>query len=422
MGALSALEYAAMKILRFQGVRYRRPDAGELAAPPFDQIDNTLRQRLHGQSEVHFSQLTRPDPQAGDQHQHAHELHESWLEDGVAALDGEPSLYPYRIEATDGSVRRGLFALVGVGPSSEGDLRPHEHTVAKPLADRLALLEATRVDLEPVMLMAEDPDGDYEAMLAEDCHGEELVRAIDPLHGDTHVLLHPPSGERAQAYQDLLASRQAVIADGHHRTKVAQMFSQKHEPAEGTAACAKLAVLLSLASEDVVIDPIHRALMRDDVDLEAMIRRAKERSSFAGEGGKAFAEAVAAAPTPSVGVWISGSAPEIWTLDADDVPEDTPGRKAELPAILLQYQLFAAAGLSIENASDGTLAYRSDADDLWQMVSSGEATAGFWLPPMAPEAFALATAGGDVMPPKSTRFMPKLASGLVWSSHSGRTE
>lgn len=411
-----------MKILRFQGVRYRRPDAGELAAPPFDQIDEALRQRLHGQSDVHFSQLTRPAPEAGDEHQHAHQLHESWLEGGVTALDDEPGLYPYRIEATDGSVRRGLFALVGVGPSSDGDLRPHEHTVAKPLADRLALLEATRVDLEPVMLMAEDPEGDYEAMLAEDCEGEELVRAVDPLHGDTHVLLRPPTAERARAYQDLLASRQAVIADGHHRTKVAQLFARKHEPEEGTAACAKLAVLLSLASEDVVIDPIHRALLRDDVDLEAMVQAAARREPFEGEGGQALAEAVAAAPTPAVGAWIHGRGPEIWTLDPEDVPEDTPGRAAHLPAILLQYQLFAAAGLGIENASDGTLAYRSDPDDLWRMVAAGEAVAGFWLPPMAPEAFALATAEGDVMPPKSTRFMPKLASGLVWSSHAGRTE
>lgn len=411
-----------MKILRFQGVRYRREDAGELAAPPFDQIDETLRKRLHGLSDVHFAQLTRPDPSSEDQHQHAHRLHEAWLEAGVTALDEEPGLYPYRIEATDGSVRRGLFALVGVGASSEGDLRPHEHTVAKPLADRLALLEATRVDLEPVMLMAEDPDGDYEAMLAEDCAGEELVRAVDPLHGDTHVLLRPPSAERARAYQELLATRQAVIADGHHRTKVAQMFARKHEPEEGTAACAKLAVLLSLASQDVVIDPIHRALMRDDVDLDAMVERASQRIPFEGDGGAEFAAEVAAAEVPTVGVWISGRRPELWVLDPEAVPEDTPGRKAGLPAILLQYQLFSAAGMSIENASDGTLVYRSDPDDLWQMVASGEAVAGFWLPPMAPEKFALATAEGDVMPPKSTRFMPKLASGLVWSSHAGQTE
>jgi uncharacterized protein (DUF1015 family) len=36
---------------------------------------------------------------------------------------------------------------------------------------------------------------------------------------------------------------------------------------------------------------------------------------------------------------------------------------------------------------------------------------------MEPAAFAAAIAGGDLLPPKSTRFLPKLISGLVWTDH-----
>lgn len=410
-----------MKILAFQGLRYApKADAGKQAAPPFDQIDATMRERLHQQSDHHFSQLTRPDPGAEHPHQHAHALHTLWLETGVVRRDTRPSLYPYRIELADGSQRRGLFTLVGVGPSSTGDLRPHEQTVDKPLADRLALLEAMRVDLEPVMLMAEDHDGAFEAMLEHDCAGEELVRYEDPATGDQHVLFRLSDEQRIATYQQLLADRQAVIADGHHRTKVAQLFAKKHGSAEGTAACAKMAVLLSLASKDVVIDPIHRALMVD-VDASAMQALAVERFVFDGATGHAFSAAVAQQERPAVGVRFAGAQPEVWILDANAVPEATPGRSAGLPAILLQYQLLAAVGLDLTNASDGTLAYRSNPDDLWEEVETGAAKAGFWLPPMSPEAFALATVDGDVMPPKSTRFMPKLASGLVWSSHDGET-
>ncbi len=409
-----------MRILAFGGLRYT--DAvtpGELAAPPFDQIDDAMRLKLHAQSEHHFTQLTRPDPNTSDPHQAAHAIHEKWLASGVVSSEEEPSLYPYRIEMADGSLRRGLFVLVGVGPASAGDLRPHEHTVDKPLADRLALLEATRVDLEPVMLMAEDDDGTLERMLEVDCAGEELVSYVDPASGDRHVLLRISDGDRILQYQQLLEPRQAVIADGHHRTKVAQLFAKKHQPEEGTAPCAKMAVLFSLASKEVVIDPIHRALMVE-VDQEQLAERAIEHVPFEGATGQEFAAAVAASEQPAVGVRFKNSAPEIWILDPADVPAGTPGAKANLPAILLQYQLLATAGLTIASASDGTLTYRSDPDELWNQVEAGEAEAGFWLPPMAPEAFALATADGDVMPPKSTRFMPKLASGLVWSSHGGR--
>jgi uncharacterized protein (DUF1015 family) len=39
---------------------------------------------------------------------------------------------------------------------------------------------------------------------------------------------------------------------------------------------------------------------------------------------------------------------------------------------------------------------------------------------MAPEQFAAAIAEGDMLPPKSTRFIPKVVSGLVWSEHRAR--
>jgi uncharacterized protein (DUF1015 family) len=51
------------------------------------------------------------------------------------------------------------------------------------------------------------------------------------------------------------------------------------------------------------------------------------------------------------------------------------------------------------------------------MITSGEAGLGLWLPPMSPMAFSVAIANGDLLPPKSTRFLPKVYSGLVWAAH-----
>ena len=41
---------------------------------------------------------------------------------------------------------------------------------------------------------------------------------------------------------------------------------------------------------------------------------------------------------------------------------------------------------------------------------------------MTPAGFAGAVAEGDVLPPKSTRFLPKVVSGLVWADHSDPVE
>jgi uncharacterized protein (DUF1015 family) len=403
-----------MKIYAFPGTRYRTPDAGSLAAPPFDQINERQRRAFHASSPHHFSQLTRPDPDAADQHHHARELHDQWLRDGVIAADAEPSLYPYAIHQRDGNRRLGLIALVGVGPSCAADLRPHEHTVDKPLADRLALLEAMAVDLEPVFYLAED-DGSLEAMLQQDSGGEPLVVHTDG-NGDRHLLYRITDPRRLESYRQLLSGAAAAIADGHHRTKVAQMFARKHNVPDGRPGAAKMAVITSIASRGLRIDPIHRGVARE-LDASQLVGLEKSRTTFGGSSGAEFAAAVAQAEQPAIGVWIGDHPPEIWLLDPSASPDDTPGREAALPAVLLQYQLLAQCGFTLANASDGTLIYRSDPDELWQERQSAEVPAAFFLPPMSPEAFALATKDGDVLPPKSTRFLPKQISGLVWCSH-----
>jgi uncharacterized protein (DUF1015 family) len=401
-----------MKLLAFQGYHYatKAGEPDKLVAPPFDQIDPLLRDRLHAQSPNQFSHLTRPVAEGdGDAHHHARALHDDWLAKGIVTRDAEPSLYPYVIELADGGLRRGLCGLVGVGPTSARDLRPHEETVDKPLGERLALLETMRIDLEPVMYLAED-EGELENLLADATRSAPaLMRARDAT-GNVHRIhrIHEP--DRIERYQTLLQDRFAAIADGHHRTKAAQLFVRKHAAPEGTAACAKMAVLISLASEHVRIDPIHRGVSVP-LDRTAIAELAAGRTSWQGKGGADLARAVADSPPPSLGVWFQGSAPEIWRLD----PERVSG--ATLPVVFLHDRLLRDAGLDQQSATDGTVQYLSDPQQLFEKVERGEYQAGFWLPPMTAAEFAAATSSGEVLPPKSTRFLPKLISGLVWAGH-----
>src|SRR5258708_7956960 len=172
-----------MRVFAFEGLRYgaKAGDAGRLAAPRYDQIDDAARDRFQAASPYQFVHLTRPVATgsaaaagAGDPYRHAAELHRRWLRDGVVVRDEQPSLYPYVVELSGGGGpeggdrRLGVMALVGYAPASE--IRPHEQTLDKPLADRLSLLAATRVDLEPALLLAED-DGQLDRLLAEDLEG-----------------------------------------------------------------------------------------------------------------------------------------------------------------------------------------------------------------------------------------------------------
>jgi uncharacterized protein (DUF1015 family) len=406
-----------MRLFAFEGIRYtpkagNAGDPGELAAPPYDQINDTLRDRFHSQSPHQFVHLTKPvAPEGGDPYRFAAALHHRWLEEGILAREGRPALYPYVIELAGGGRRLGVLGLVGLEDAKV--IRPHEQTLDKPLADRLALLSAMHVDLEPVFLLSED-GGRLDALVAQDVAGAEpLVRYRDA-EGNDHVLYKVEDPGRIKLYQEAV-SGPAAIADGHHRYKVAQRFAADRGIRPGTAASAKLGVVTSIAAPALTIEPIHRAL-REELDRDALARVATLAGTFDGEGGleagTAFARAVAAADRPdrpAVGLWQAGRPAEIWSFDSP-----------KLAVELLHDTLLAGQGYAPESATDGTVVYRSNPDELWQQVASGELKTGIWLPPMRPAAFASAIADGQMLPPKSTRFMPKVMSGLAWADHDSK--
>jgi uncharacterized protein (DUF1015 family) len=407
-----------MRLFAFEGLHYtpQAGDAGALAAPPYDQINDSLRDQFHAQSPYQFVHLTRPvAPEGGDPYKFAATLHQHWLRDGVIERDPRPAIYPYVIELAGGGERLGLLGLVGYEDASV--IRPHEQTLEKAIADRTSLLEAMRVDLEPALILSED-GGRLDALLSEDLPGARpLVRHRDA-DGHFHVLYRIDDPARIALYRQAL-DVPAAIADGHHRYKVGQRFAAGHKAEPGTAAAAKLAVITSLESPLLTIDPIHRAF-KEPVDLAKLASVPASIQTFQGSGGWEFARAVAAAEQPAIGVWVHGREPEIWQLDPTTVPDPPSPGEPKLAVELFQETLLPALGLPPEASTDGTVVYRSNPEEMWNQVASGELGTGVWLPPMQPAAFAAAIAGGQMLPAKSTRFLPKVMSGLVWADHEGK--
>lgn len=410
-----------MRLYAFQGLRFDRP-AGEidpLVAPAYDQIDDTLRDELHARSPQQFAWLTKPVAGPGrDPYQQSAWLHREWLENGTVVRDSEPSLYAYAIDLAGGGRRLGICGLAGVEDPASGVIRAHEETLDKPLADRVALLKANRVDLEPIFFLTED-GGALDALLLEDMAGAEPVAEHHDPDGHRHRLYRLADPRRIARYRELLSPLSAAIADGHHRYKTASLYAAESGAAPGTAAAAKLTVVTSLDSPGLTIDPIHRALSTP-LDPAPARRFALSTQTLDTTDGSAVAAAVAAAPQPSLGVWVSGEKPEVWQLDASQAPAGLPAGARDLSVSLLHGMFLPALGFAPETATDGTIVYRSSPEKLAGELGSGALAVGLLLPPMTPAAFAAAIANGDMLPPKSTRFLPKVFSGLVWADHDSR--
>jgi len=405
-----------MRLHPFHGIHFNGPDAGALAAPPYDQIDHAMRDRLHRRSHQ-FAHLSRPladhDPTP---YQHAARLHGEWLEGGVTHEDGAVCLYPYEIILPSGSRRLGVTAMVGIEPPATGVIRPHEETLAKAVADRLELLRAMRVDLEPILLLSDD-DGAVDRLLAEDVKATEPLIVHEDAAGNRHRLFRLSDSERIRRYVDAVGESTGLIADGHHRYKVAGLYAEESGAPAGSTAQAKLSVITSLASRELTIDPIHRGLERAP-DLSRIRDLATSRRGWRGDDASGFAAAVAAAPRPALGIWPAASGPEIWTFDPAALRLDIPAARRRLAVVLLHRGIFPALGLDATADTDGTVVYRSDPAALAAELQAGKLAVAFFLPPMKPENFAQAVLDGGLLPPKSTRFLPKVVSGLVWARHS----
>src|SRR5206468_936964 len=94
-----------------------------------------------------------------------------WRGKGVFLQDAEPSIYRYsqRFSPPDSSKqleRQGFIALGRVEDYSSNVVFRHEQTLAKPKADRLDLLRATRAHFGQIFMLYSDPAAEIESALA----------------------------------------------------------------------------------------------------------------------------------------------------------------------------------------------------------------------------------------------------------------
>jgi uncharacterized protein (DUF1015 family) len=406
-----------MRVLPFQGRSYsdRTARREDLIAPPYDQIDEALRQRLQ-ENPSHFSHLTLPDglpsPLA---YEGAVALQQNWLDTGLITQQEQPCLYPYEIISADEDRRLGLAAMVGLEDLESGSILGHEQTVTETVTERLNHLRGVQTDLEPIFLLCRD-QGHLDQMLAEEIEQRDPCMQHRDLTGHQHILYKIEDKTRIAKLQEILAPLGAMIADGHHRYEVASRYANEIGARAGTGPAAKLSVISSLTSAGVTIDPIHRGF-GPKVGFDQMRDLCKSCVPWTGTDGSDFAAAVNTAHQPAIGVWNGVDEPAICTLSLAGASTTVPEAVLASSVYLLHRVLYPQMGLAARATTDGTTLYRSNPQTLWDEVERRDLAVGVWLPSMSPAAFASAVDARVTLPPKSTRFLPKLASGLVWASH-----
>ncbi len=253
----------------FAGVRYQGGSAelAALVAPPYDVIDDDQLATLEAMDEHNSVRLILPrdDTTEGDRYDRAADTFARWLAEGVLFRDDAPRFYAYRMEFTDphGARRhtRGVIGALTLPEPGDDDVLPHERTLPKAKSDRLALLRAMRVNVDPIWGLS--LGSGLTALLD---RATPLVQCLDP-DGVYHEIAAIDDPKKIAAIGRVVGSAPLVLADGHHRFETAinyrnQLRDASDDPGSvrHDGAAAIMTFVVELADDELCIEPIHRLI------------------------------------------------------------------------------------------------------------------------------------------------------------------
>lgn len=408
------------EISAFRAVRYDLGAVGDLdrvTSPPYDVIMPEEREALERESPYNVIRLilARDEPGAAPSEKYirARALLETWLAAGILRADEAPSITVYEQRFTlagETGIQRGILAAVGL--EAEGIL-PHERTMSGPVEDRLALLRATRANLEPIFGIYDGAaPGARDAI--EKAAGEEPLATFAEPGGVEHRLWRMEDPALISAAAEALRPATTVIADGHHRHQTALTYRQERRATDGPGPWDALLMFLVDAESRPALLPIHRVVsgltapealdrMRGALDVEP--------ASTADLAGLA---AEVAARRAAGRVFAMADGERAWFLRSSDAVAERRALLADHSDTWRDLDVAVLQGLVFERLLGGVATgFVHSAEEAAAALASGEASLVFLLAPAPYEAVRDIAGRGESMPPKSTYFFPKPRSGVV---------
>jgi len=385
--------------------------AARLAAPPYDVVSSQEARRLAAKNSQSFFRISRPEvdlPDAVDEHapavyaQGADNLR-LFREKGWLVEDGAPGFRLYRQKMGE-HVQTGIVASAAVDGYRDGRIKRHELTRADKEDDRTRHIDALSANDEPVFLT-------YRARSEVDVLVEALTATAPEVDfasedGVRHTVWRVLGSDAARLGSALSRLETLYIADGHHRSAAAARVQALRQARGAPPGEQDFFLAVVFPHDQMQILPYHR-LVRNlgGLSSESFLASVAERFDVAPteraepEGRHAF------------GMYLDS---RWWRLRArpGSWPETPTG---SLDVSILQENLLRPV-LGVKDARrdermgfvggvHGTRALSAEVD-------SGAARVAFALWPTSLDELMAISDAGDVMPPKSTWFEPKLRSGL----------
>jgi uncharacterized protein (DUF1015 family) len=400
----------------FRAYRPSRAEAPLVAAPPYDVLDAEEARRLAAGNELSYLHVTKAeidlppdaDPHAPEVYAAGARALRRLIERGHLRPDAQPCYYVYQ-QTMAGRAQAGLVGAASVAEYERELIKKHELTRRDKEDDRVRHIDACNGNTEPVFLTyrAAAPLDELIARAQAGTPACDFVAA----DGIGHALWIIDDPAQIEAVRAAFAAAPALyVADGHHRSaaaaRVAALRRARVASRPGEAPADFFLATIFPHSQLRILD--YNRVVKDLAGLTAEQFVARLRDKF---------EVVEnAAPRPEqprqIGLYLAGTWRRL-IAKPRSFPADDPVRSLDVQ-ILSDNVLAPLLGIA-DLRTDQRIAFVGGArglGELERLVDDGRAAAAFAMHPTTVEQLMAIADAGQIMPPKSTWFEPKLRSGL----------
>ena len=408
-----------MPLIRaFAGLRPAAGHAAEVAAPPYDVMNEAEAREMVKGRPWSFLHISRPevdlpegtDPYAPEVYAMAAQNLANMQREGILVRDPKPCYYVYRLTMGQ-HVQTGLVAAASVAAYDVGRIKKHEFTRPAKEDDRVRQIDALNAQTGPVFLVYpstavvdETLAGIAEGTPDMDVSAADGVRHEIWVVDDVAIL--------AQLTEAFDAMEALYVADGHHRSAAGSRVGAARKAANPQHTGEE-----SYNYFLAVIFP-HNQMQILDYNRVVSDLNGLEPQTFLARIGEAFSVELSNQPVKPTapaqfGMYLAGQWYRL-RLDPQRIPMDDPVARLDV-SLLADNLIEPILGIS-DPRRDSRIDFVGGIrglQGLQQRVDSGEMQVAFSLYPTRMEDLMAVADAGEVMPPKSTWFEPKLADGLV---------
>ena len=394
----------------FKALRPKAELSHQVSDPPYDVLKLEEAQQMIEQNSFTILKATRPDamiasdPQREGQSEYevAYEMFNQLKKEGLLEQEKQDCYHIYAQQMGE-HTQYGMVGLCSVDDYWNNVIKKHEHTQPKKENDRMKHVKNLKAHLGPV-LMTYRSNRLVNNIVSEAIENEPEIEftASDQVAHKIWTIRDP---KLVKQLQDGFKSVESIyIADGHHRTAAAAKVGKD---APNTQKGYFLAVLFP--DDQMQILPYNRVVKNTSKSAQELINELEDK----------FYISETERSAPERPKCFHAYIDEKWyllELKSEAYPKGYIDRLDV--SILQQFILEPVFGIS-DPRTDFNLLYVGGIKSLAELEEEAKKSQGIafsMYPTQLHEIFEIADSG-NVMPPKSTWFEPKLRSGLFISQY-----